>query len=136
MLSKSLGQILSLHVLFHYFSSEQSQEPLPDIITDEAVKAAMNFVEVCCQQTAFIAGRGGVEGEIAVIKTHIQVHVQNINLDSYYMYIKRFPIQKLLLSKHLFPLKHFALIYLEKNYTCPAFFMLKSFETGETKMGL
>ena len=72
MLSKSLGQILrvlaSLHVLFHYFSSEQSQEPLPDIITDEAVKAAMNFVEVCCQQTAFIAGRGRVEEEIAVIK--------------------------------------------------------------------
>lgn len=59
MLSKSLGQVLrvsaSLHVMFHYLSASK-HEPLPDTITKEALKAAINLVEVCCQQMAFIAG--------------------------------------------------------------------------------
>ena len=70
-LSKSLGQILcvagSLHVLFH-FLSDASQDPLPDTISKEAIAAATNFVEVCCQQTAFIAGRSEIYKEIELIQ--------------------------------------------------------------------
>lgn len=32
------------------------------------VEAAMNLVEVCCQQTAFIAGRVEIEKEIEIIE--------------------------------------------------------------------
>ncbi len=71
MLSKSLGQTLrvaaSLHVLFHLLS-DTSQESLPDVISEQAVIAAIDFVEVCCQQTAYIAGRGEIEKEIKLIE--------------------------------------------------------------------
>lgn len=64
MLSKSLGQIIrvsaAMHVLFHL----ESTEPLPDTITDTAIEAAIDFVEVCCQHTAFITGRGNIQEEL------------------------------------------------------------------------
>ena len=57
-ISKSLGQILrvraTMHVLFHL----SNNDPLPSTITDEAIAAAIDFVDVCCQHTAFISGRG------------------------------------------------------------------------------
>lgn len=67
MLSKSLGQTLhvaaSLHVLFH-FLSDASEEAIPDVICEQAIVAAIDFIEVCCHQTAFTAGR---EQEIKLI---------------------------------------------------------------------
>ena len=46
MLSKSLGQILrvsaALHILF------KSEDDIPDIISNSAIEAAINFVETCC----------------------------------------------------------------------------------------
>ena len=61
MLSKSKGQTLrvaaSLHVLFQL-----------GIISEEAVSAAINFVQLCCQQTAYMAGRGDIMEEVQTIK--------------------------------------------------------------------
>lgn len=41
-----------------------SDEALPDVICGQAVTAAINFVDYCCQQTAFMAGRGDIDEEI------------------------------------------------------------------------
>jgi hypothetical protein len=64
MLSKEKGQILrvaaSLHVLFNIDTPHTiSQE-----ISDDAVKAAVDLVDVCIQHAAFLAGRGDVEETI------------------------------------------------------------------------
>ena len=59
-----MGQTLrvaaSMHVLFRL----EDEEPLPSTIFDQAINAAIDFVEVCCQQTAYIAGRGKIRDEI------------------------------------------------------------------------
>ena len=64
MLSKAKGQILrvaaTLHVLFHI----DTPLAIPSIIDDKAVKAAIDLVDVCIQQAAFLAGRGDVQEAI------------------------------------------------------------------------
>ena len=61
MLSKSRSQALRLapvmHLLFH-FGEEGS---LSDVVSDAAMKAAINFARVSCEQTAMITGKGSVE---------------------------------------------------------------------------
>ena len=61
MLSKSKGQILRvsavLHVLFHI----NAPLDIPEIISENAVKAADNFVDFCLQHAAFLAGRGVIQ---------------------------------------------------------------------------
>ena len=37
-------------------------------ISERAIKAAQNFVDVCCQHTAFIAGRGDIQDAIQQIQ--------------------------------------------------------------------
>ena len=64
MLSKSKGQILrvaaTLHVLFHV----NTPLVIPDVISTEAIKAAIDLVDVCIQHSAFLAGRGDVHDRI------------------------------------------------------------------------
>ena len=61
MLSKSKGQVLRLstvlHLLFHYKKEDQ----LLDLVSEAAIKAAIDFVQVSCQQTAIIAGKGSLD---------------------------------------------------------------------------
>ena len=68
MLSKSRGHVLRvagvLHVLFALETCSVS-----GVISDEAVKAAINIVEVTCQQTAYIAGHGLIANEIKRYKS-------------------------------------------------------------------
>ena len=65
MLSKSLGQIirvaLCLHILFYL---EKEDPDIPDVVSSEAITAAINLVELCCQQTAYLAGRGDISEEL------------------------------------------------------------------------
>jgi len=65
MLSKSKGQILRvsavLHVLFHI----NTPMAIPDVIGVDAVKAAIDLVDVCIQHAAFLAGRGNLQQTIA-----------------------------------------------------------------------
>ena len=71
LLIKSLGQILrvsaTMHVLFHM----DSEEPLPDMITESAIEAAIDFVEVCCQHTAYLTGCGDINQEVDIMQTGI-----------------------------------------------------------------
>ena len=80
MLSKSKGQVLrvaaSLHVLFQLEADEEHGDDFvitvenDTEITEGAIKASINFVTMCCQQTAFIAGRGE---EIKIIKASMTI---------------------------------------------------------------
>ena len=73
MLSKSKGQILrvaaSLHVLFMLDNGDK----LNTEVSDEAISASINFVALCCQQTAYMAGRGNIEEEIDIIKASMLI---------------------------------------------------------------
>lgn len=79
MLSKSKGQVLrvaaSLQVLFGLNSNCNGEEQPPSSqpgvvhISEDAIKASIDFVEVCCQQTAYIAGRGKISQELEIYKT-------------------------------------------------------------------
>ena len=64
MLSKSKGQILRvsacLHVLFHI----ETPMNIPDVISTEAIKAAIDMVDVCLQHAAYLAGRGSINAMI------------------------------------------------------------------------
>lgn len=68
MLSKSKGQILRVAVPFHVMFHLKSPEDVPPHISEEAIATAITFVGMCCQQTAFMAGRGDITEEIRIIK--------------------------------------------------------------------
>ena len=68
LLSKSRGHVLRLAGVLHILFRVGADESPTNAISDKAVKAAINFVEVSCQQTAYIAGRGIIDGEIERFK--------------------------------------------------------------------
>lgn len=69
MLSKSKGQVLRVAAALHYlFSVNSPTSQVSDEISEEAILASINFVALCCQQTAFMAGRGSITEEIQLIK--------------------------------------------------------------------
>lgn len=67
-----MGQILrvsvALHILFRVEHEDPLQDSIPDTISQDAIKAAINFVEVCCQHTAYISGRGQIENELELVQ--------------------------------------------------------------------
>ena len=70
MLSKSRGQVLRIATILHMlFSIDNPDEPLNSEVSEMAVKAAVNFVQTACQQTAFIAGKGLIQEEVQTYKT-------------------------------------------------------------------
>ena len=64
MQSKSRGQILrvaaTLHVLFHM----DTPNAIPNEISEDALKAAVDFVDVCTQHVSYISGRGVISDAI------------------------------------------------------------------------
>ena len=80
MLSKSLGQIIRVSAAMHVlFNLDLEEEELPATISDAAIQAAIDFVEVCCQHTAYITGRGNINEELE----HLQSG-RNLIFDSMY----------------------------------------------------
>lgn len=61
MLSKSKGPILRVATALHIFFHVGSFDWISDQITEEAIAASVNFVGLCCQQTAYMAGRGDIK---------------------------------------------------------------------------
>ena len=78
MISKSQGQILRVSVSMHALFSLECEE-LSYTVTKDAIDAAIHFVEVCCQQTAYIAGRGELEKELNMIVQGIKCIARMIN---------------------------------------------------------
>ena len=69
MLNKSRGHILRiatvLHLLFHL---DDPHHQLDVVVSEEAIRAAVNFIQVASQHTAFIAGRGLLSEELEKFK--------------------------------------------------------------------
>ena len=78
MISKSQGQILRVSASMHALFSLENEE-LCDVITTDAIDAAIHFVEVCCQQTAYIAGRGDLQQELSMMEQGITAIVDSTN---------------------------------------------------------
>ena len=68
-LSKSRGQVLRLTAVMHMlFNIDNVDQPLEEEVGELAVKAAVNFIQLACQQTAFIAGKGTLQEEMDKFK--------------------------------------------------------------------
>lgn len=65
MLIKSKGQVLRIAAVLHVlFWDPEDGTDMPSTISTNAIIAAQNFIDTCCQH-AFIAGRGQVDDEIS-----------------------------------------------------------------------
>jgi hypothetical protein len=65
LLSKSRGLVLRVATVLHLlFYVHKEGEEIPDAISTEALSAAIDFVHVTCQQTAYMVGRGKIEEEV------------------------------------------------------------------------
>lgn len=80
MLSKSKGQVLRVAAALHVLFNLGSKEVVPKEISEEAMMAAINFVRLCCQQTAFKGGRSEISEEIQIIKSSVFVVNGSINV--------------------------------------------------------
>ena len=61
MLSKAKGQILCVAACLNMlFIENELWTSIPVLIEDKALTAAENFVDVCCQHAAYLAGREDV----------------------------------------------------------------------------
>lgn len=85
MLSKSKGQVLrvaaSLTALFHIKDPVPLLEEDPKEIKDNVIAAAINVVETCCQQAAYIAGRGDIKEDIEIIQASKLIIPYSVCLD-------------------------------------------------------
>lgn len=68
MLSKSKGQILRVATILHILFHVDDPSNIPVELSEESVKAAENFVNICLQHAAFIGGRGKIQDAIDDIK--------------------------------------------------------------------
>ena len=64
MFSKSKGLILRVAGVLHILFQLDTPDDIPDTISELAIVAAQDFVDVCCQHAAFVAGRGDIQEAI------------------------------------------------------------------------
>ena len=72
MLSKSRGQILRIAAVLHVFFHLDTPHSIPTEIKDNAVVAAIDFVELCIQHAVYITGRGKIQDEVESIHLALQ----------------------------------------------------------------
>ena len=80
MLSKSRGQILRVAATFHVLHYINQPLVIPDTISESAIKAAENFVDMCIQHAAYIAGRGNVEEAVSTITMGMFIPPFSLNI--------------------------------------------------------
>ena len=68
MLSKSRGQVLRVAATLHALFNIETPQQLPTNIADDAIVAAVNFVEVCNQHVAFLSGMGDIDTYITSLQ--------------------------------------------------------------------
>lgn len=79
MLSKSKGQLVRvtgcLHCLFLMDDINTGESPdefqIPSVVTDAAVRAAINFVNTCMDHTLYLCGRDEVKEEVSSILSEV-----------------------------------------------------------------
>ena len=79
MLSKSKGQILRVAAALHVLFSLGCSDEISTEISEEAIAAAIKLVGLCCQQTAYMAGRGDIKEEIEIIKASTCIQKSSLN---------------------------------------------------------
>ena len=62
------GQILRV-ATFHFLFHRDTPLNVPENISEEAVKAAVRFVDLCLQHVAYMAGRGGINEAIQALES-------------------------------------------------------------------
>ena len=73
MLSKAKGQVIHVAALMHLLFQDGIDDTQVTCISTDSIKAAINFVEVCCQHAAFLAGRGTIDDEIQTITSGMTI---------------------------------------------------------------
>ena len=68
MLSKSKGQILRLAAVLHVLFQVKEQADQSNMITDDALAAAIDFVHTSVEHTAYIAGRDIISKELEKVE--------------------------------------------------------------------
>ena len=71
MLSKGKGQCLRIAAAMHILFQISGEIPGDDVdvkdeVSDQALKAAIDFVQTCIQHAAYIAGRSTIAKEVEV----------------------------------------------------------------------
>ena len=69
MLSKSKGQILRVAAVLHALFNVDNPGNIPEVLSEDAMIAANNFVSVCLQHAALISGRGLLEEAIKLAES-------------------------------------------------------------------
>ena len=113
MLSKAKGQVLriaaALNVLFNDSCDEDGQisvSSVPSTISNQSIVAAKNFVDLCCQHAAYIAGRGKVEEEISKVtsacklQTIVLVQCTCLRAEGNFFFFFFYPIDTLFISSN------------------------------------
>ena len=69
MINKSVGQILRVSMAMHILFHTDLEKPPSNTVSQPAIKAAIDFVETCCQHAAYIAGRRDIAEEVVLVET-------------------------------------------------------------------
>ena len=64
MLSKSKGQLLRVSAVMHVLFNIDNPSLIPQEISEDAVKAADSFVDICLQHAAYLGGKGNFQEAI------------------------------------------------------------------------
>ena len=64
MLSKSKGQLLRVSAVMHVLFNIDNPSLIPREISEDAVKAADSFVDICLQHAAYLGGKGNFQEAI------------------------------------------------------------------------
>ena len=64
MLSKSKGQLLRVAAVMHVLFNMGDPSSIPQEISEDAVKAADSFVDLCLQHAAYLGGKGNLQEAI------------------------------------------------------------------------
>ena len=78
MLSKSKGQILRVAATMHVLFNWETLHNTSFVISDEAMKAAIDFVEICNQHVNYLTGKENINDEIENLSQSIQSMYNNI----------------------------------------------------------
>lgn len=77
MLSKSKGQLLRVAAVMHVLFNMDDPSSIPQEISEDAVKAADCFVDLCLQHAAYLGGKGNLQEAIDEINKgdYTQLHI-------------------------------------------------------------
>lgn len=74
-LSKAKGQLLRVAACLHVLFKLETPDTIEVEISDKALSAAIDFIDVCCDHASLITGRGCISDEASKGKCTVILHV-------------------------------------------------------------